>query len=264
MPDDPMPEDLVLLDRGDDGVAVLRLNRPPMNVLSAAVLDAIRDTARAITDDAAVKALVVAGGEKAFAAGADISEFSDQDGARTISTHFRDAFDAVAAIPRPVVAAIRGYALGGGLELALACDFRVASESSRVGQPEILLGVVPGAGGTQRLARLVGPAHAKDLIFSGRQVRAEEALAIGLVDRLAPSEQVETAALHWARELAKGAVVAMGLAKRAIDGGIGIPLADGLDLEREVWIEVFGTEDARTGVESFLEHGPGKAHFAGR
>ncbi len=259
-----MADELVLTERHDGGVALLRLNNPPMNPLSGAVLAQLRDAALALTADEGVKAVVVAGGEKAFAAGADISEFGDQAKAVEIARSFRDAFDAVAAIPRPVIAAIRGYALGGGLELACACDLRVAGETTRVGQPEILLGIIPGAGGTQRLARLIGPARTKELVWSGRQVRAEEALAIGLVDRVVSPGDEEHVALHWAGELAKGAVVAMGLAKRAIDGGLGQPLADGLDLERDAFVEVFGTDDARTGVESFLAHGPGKAKFAGR
>jgi enoyl-CoA hydratase len=259
-----MADELVLTEPHDDGVVVLRLNRPPMNPLSRALLGALGDTARAVAADGGVKAVVVAGSEKAFAAGADIAEFSDQAAARVIEDAFRDAFDAVAAIPRPVIAAIRGYALGGGLELAMACDLRVAATTARVGQPEILLGIIPGAGGTQRLARLVGPARAKELIWSGRQVRAEEAHAIGLVDRVVEPHEVEDAALHWAHELGRGAVVAMGLAKRVIDDGLGIPLADGLDRERDAFVEVFGSEDARTGVQSFLEHGPGKARFAGR
>ncbi len=259
-----MADDLVLTEPHADGVVVVRLNNPPMNPLSRALLERLRDVARAVGNDAAVKAVVVAGGEKAFAAGADISEFSGQEAARAIADAFRDAFDAVAAIPRPVIAAIRGYALGGGLELACACDLRVAGESARVGQPEILLGIIPGAGGTQRLTRLVGPARAKDMIWSGRQVRAAEAHAIGLVDRLVAPGEEEHTALRWAAELAKGAVAAMGLAKRAIDDGLGRPLADGLDLERDAFVEVFGTDDARTGVQSFLADGPGKAKFAGR
>ena len=259
-----MADDLVRMEPHDDGVVVVRLNNPPMNPLSRALLERLRDIARAVGDDATVKAVVVAGGEKAFAAGADISEFSGPDAARVIAGAFRDAFDAVVAIPRPVIAAIRGYALGGGLELACACDFRVAGETARMGQPEILLGIIPGAGGTQRLTRLVGPARAKDMIWSGRQVRAEEAHEIGLVDRVVTAGEEEHAALHWASELGKGAVVAMGMAKRAIDDGLDRPLADGLDLERDAFVEVFGTEDARTGVESFLADGPGKARFSGR
>jgi len=256
--------DLVLTEHHDGGVALLRLNRPPMNPLSIALLDALRDAAAALAADAGVKAVVVAGSDKALAAGADISELRDQAGARAAANAFRGAFDAVASIPRPVIAAIRGYALGGGCELALTCDLRVGADNTRVGQPEILLGVLPGAGGTQRLARLVGPARAKELIWSGRQVRADEAHAIGILDRVVPADEVESNALHWAAELGKGAVVAMGLAKRVIDEGLGIPLADGLDREIEAFVEVFATDDARVGVESFLEHGAGKAKFSGR
>ena len=256
--------DLVLTEQHDGGVALLRLNRPPMNPLSIALLGELRDAANALAGDASVKAVVVAGSEKAFAAGADISELRDQDGARASTDAFRGAFDAVAAIPRPVIAAIRGYALGGGCELALACDLRVGAESARVGQPEILLGVLPGAGGTQRLARLVGPARAKELVWSGRQVRADEAHALGILDRVVPSDEVESNALEWAARLGAGAVVAMGLAKRVIDDGLGVPLAAGLGMESDAFVEAFATDDARTGVASFLEHGPGKATFSGR
>jgi len=259
-----MPDDLVFTEPHADDVVVVRLNNPPMNALSRALLEQLRDVAIRLGAHASLKAVVVAGGEKAFAAGADISEFSDQAAALEVSGAFREAFDAVAAIPRPVIAAIRGYALGGGLELACACDFRVAGETARVGQPEILLGIIPGAGGTQRLARLIGPARAKEIVWSGRTVRAEEAQTIGLVDRVVTPGEEEQAALHWAGELGQGAVVAMGLAKRAIDGGLGLPLADGLDLERDLFVEVFGTEDAHTGVQSFLAEGAGKAKFRGR
>jgi enoyl-CoA hydratase len=258
-----MPE-LVLTERHDGGVALLRLNRPPMNPLSIALLGDLRDAAQALAADRDVKAVVVAGNEKAFAAGADIGELTDQAGARASADAFRAAFDAVAAIPRPVIAAVRGYALGGGCELALACDLRVGSENARIGQPEILLGVLPGAGGSQRLARLIGPSRAKEICWSGRQVRADEAHQLGILDRVVPSDEVEENALHWAAHLARGAVVAMGLVKRAIDDGLDRPLAEGLDLESDAFVEVFGTEDARIGVQSFLEHGPGKAKFSGR
>ena len=262
----PPPADgsLVLVERHDDGVASLRLNRPPLNALSFALLGELADHAVALAADPTVKAVVVAGGEKALAAGADISEFGGPDDARRIGAQFRAAFDAIAKIPRPVIAAIRGFALGGGLELALACDLRVAADSARLGQPEILLGIIPGAGGTQRLPRLVGPARAKELVWSGRQVRADEALAIGLVDRVVPADDVEANALQWAATFANGAVVAMGLAKRAIDRGLDGPLATGLDREAQAFVDVFATEDAETGVRSFLEHGPGKATFSGR
>jgi len=259
-----MTDDLVLREDLAGGVVTLRLNRPPMNALSQAMLTAIGDAAASLQDDPAVKAVVVMGSEKALAAGADIKEFGDQAAARAIGATFRRAFDGLAAVPRPVIAAIRGFALGGGMELALACDLRVAADSARMGQPEILLGIIPGAGGTQRLPRLIGPARAKELIWSGRQVKAEEALAIGLVDRVVPADETEAAAVAWATELAAGAVAAMGLAKRAVGDGLDGPLARGNDIEAEAFVEVFGTEDAATGVASFLEHGPGKATFTGR
>jgi enoyl-CoA hydratase len=257
-------ESLVLRDVRPDGVATLRLNRPPMNALSKALIMEIGDVASSFADDPGVKAVVVLGGDKAFAAGADISEFGGKAEAREIGGVLRRAFDAIAAIPRPVIAAIGGFALGGGLELALACDLRILGDKAKVGQPEILLGIIPGAGGTQRLPRLIGPARAKELIWSGRQVRADEALALGLADRVVPNAELESSALAWASELASGAVVAMGLAKRAIDDGLDVSLSAGLDGEQVAFVEVFGTEDAAVGVRSFLEHGPGKADFRGK
>jgi enoyl-CoA hydratase/carnithine racemase len=146
----------------------------------------------------------------------------------------------------------------------MACDLRIAADNARVGQPEILLGIIPGAGGTQRLPRLVGPARAKEMIWSGRPVKAEEALAIGLFDRLVPAAELRDAALAWASELASGAVVAMGLAKAAIDRGLDGTVSTGIDIEAGLFVEAFATQDSRTGVASFLEHGPGKATFEGR
>ena len=167
-------------------------------------------------------------------------------------------------MPRATIAAVNGYALGGGLELALACDFRVCAEDARFGLPEILLGVIPGGGGTQRLPRLIGPSRAKELILTGRQVRADEALSIGLVNRVAAPDDVLDAALAWAAELAAGPVVAHGLAKSAVDGGLERPLADGLAFEHEAFARRARTEDAARGLRSFIEHGPGRATFVGR
>ncbi len=254
----------VRIDRRPDGVATVRIDRPPLNALSGALLEELASAARQLADDSDVKAVVVLGAAKAFAAGADISEFGGPAEGRAVSNRFRAAFDGITEIPRPVIAAINGVALGGGLELALACDLRIAADNARVGQPETLLGVMPGAGATQRLPRLVGPARAKELIWSGRQVKADEALAIGLVDRVVAAAELEDAALAWAASFASGAVVAMGVAKIVIDGGLDGRIDDGLDLETEAFAEVFGTEDAAIGVRSFLEHGPGKAKFVGR
>ncbi|HEX9505303.1 MAG TPA: enoyl-CoA hydratase-related protein [Acidimicrobiia bacterium] len=260
----PEPAGLVLLESRPDGVAVLQLNRPPLNPLSTALMVELADHARMLAADPDVKAVVVTGSAKAFAAGADVAEFTADGAARRVSTGLRAGLDALTAIPRPVIAAINGFALGGGLELALACDVRVAGDSARLGFPEIQLGIFPGAGGTQRLPRLVGPARAKELIWSGRHVKAEEALALGLVDKVVPAEEVLEATLAWAAELASGPVVAMGIAKQVIDAGLDVSLSRGLDLEADGFEKVFATDDAVVGIRSFLADGPGKATFSGR
>jgi enoyl-CoA hydratase len=257
-----MAEEFVRIERRDDGVAVLRLDRPKMNALSSALLTQLRDAARSLTDDPP-GAVVVYGGERVFAAGADIKEFGGPAEAASIGALFLEALNAVAAIPRAVIAAVTGYALGGGCELALACDFRVVGESAKLGQPEILLGIIPGGGGTQRLARLVGPSKAKDLILTGRQAAADEALRIGLVDQVVPNAEVFDAAVTWAAEFARGPLQAHALAKRAVDEGLDTTLTAGLELEQRLFAEVFATDDAAVGVKSFLEHGPGKAEFSG-
>jgi len=255
--------EFVHVDRGADGVAVLRLDRPPANALSTALLTEIAEAARGLTADPP-GAVVVTGGERIFSAGAEISEFGGTQEATRIGGHFREAFDAVAAIPRITIAAVARYALGGGCELALACDLRMAADSAKFGQPEILLGIIPGAGGTQRLTRLVGPAKAKEMILSGRQVDANEALAIGLADRVTPADALLDEARAWAAEFAKGATFAQAMAKRAIDGTYDMSLAEGITNEQELFVQIFDSEDARTGVKSFLEQGPGKAKFSGR
>ena len=255
-------EELVHLERRTDGVALVTLDNGKVNALSTRLLGQLEQLAHDLTDDPP-GAVVVTGGDRIFAAGAEVSEFGGSSEARVIGGAFRSALDAVAAIPRATIAAVGGYALGGGCELSLACDFRVASTRARFGQPEILLGIIPGGGGTQRLARLVGPARAKDLILTGRQVTAEDALAMGLVDRVVATEELEAVALGWAAELAAGAVVAQGLAKRAIDEGLAGSVAAGQDLEQDLFAEVFDTRDAEVGLASFLEHGPGKADFSG-
>ena len=254
---------LLTLERRDDGVAVITLANGKVNALSSALLAELRATAEALAADPP-GAVVVTGGERIFAAGADISEFGGPDEAAAITAGFHDALDAIAALPRFVIAAVSGYALGGGCELALACDYRIVSEKAVFGQPEILLGIIPGGGGTQRLARAVGPSRAKELCLTGRQVRAEEALRIGLADEVVPHDELHDRALALAAELAGGALVAQALAKQAIDEGLSGSLADGLAIERAKFEEVFHSADSRIGVASFLEHGPGKAAFTGR
>ena len=253
--------ELIVTERRDDGVELIRFNRPPLNALSAELLGELADHVAVLAEDAGLKAVVLTGTERVFAAGAEITQIGSET---PLLESFRRAYDGLEAIPRPVIAAITGFALGGGLEAALACDLRLASENARLGVPEILLGVFPGAGGTQRLSRLIGPSRAKEMIWSGRQVRAAEALAMGLVDRVVPVDGYLEAALEWAGSLASGAVVAMGLAKRAVNGGLDGPLSAGLDLERELFGQVLATDDAATGIKSFFEKGPGKAVFSGR
>ena len=175
--------ELVLVERRDDGVAVITLNNPKVNALSQALLAELRAAAEEMIADPP-GAVVITGGERIFAAGADISEFGAAEQGRTITAGFHAALNAVADIPRFVIAAVSGYALGGGCELALACDYRIGGERAVFGQPEILLGVIPGGGGTQRLPRLIGPSRAKEMMITGRQVKAEEALRIGLVNEV--------------------------------------------------------------------------------
>jgi enoyl-CoA hydratase/carnithine racemase len=210
--------------------------------------------------------VVVYGGEEVFAAGADIKEMAELSYAEMVdrSGPLQAAFAAVARIPKPTVAAVTGYALGGGCELALACDIRVAADDARLGQPEILLGLIPGAGGTQRLSRLVGPAKAKELIFTGRFVGAEEAMSIGLVDQVVPAAEVYSAARDWAAQFTAGPAYALRAAKEAIDRGLEADLDTGLEIERQQFASLFATEDSTIGMRSFVENGPGKARFVGR
>ncbi|HEU4840345.1 MAG TPA: enoyl-CoA hydratase-related protein [Ilumatobacteraceae bacterium] len=256
-----MPE-LLTLERRDDGVAVVTLANGKVNALSGALLRELRAAAGELTADPP-GAVVVTGGERIFAAGADISEFGGPDEAGPITAGFHDALDAIAAIPRFVIAAVSGYALGGGCELALACDYRIAGPRAVFGQPEILLGIIPGGGGTQRLARLGGPSPAKELCLTGRQVKVDEAVRIGLADEAVDGDATERA-IEFGAEIARGPLVAQAITKRVIDAGLAGPLDDGLALERAAFVEVFHTDDSRTGVASFLEHGPGKATFTGR
>ncbi|MGI5167950.1 enoyl-CoA hydratase/isomerase family protein [Spirillospora sp. CA-253888] len=251
----------------EDRVATIRLDRPKMNALNAQVQRELVEAAARVTADDAVGAVVLYGGERVFAAGADIKEMAPMSYAEMSagpSRLLQDFTRALAAIPKPVIAAITGYALGGGLEVALTADLRVAGEGAKVGQPEIQLGIIPGAGGTQRLARLVGPAKAKDLIFSGRHVKAGEALAMGLVDRVVPDADVYAEASRWAASLAGGPALALRAAKQAIDAGLEVDLATGLEIERVQFAALFATEDQKNGMRSFMEEGPGKAAFSGR
>jgi enoyl-CoA hydratase len=254
--------ELVLVERRSDGVAVVTLNNPKVNALSQAVLAELRAAAEDLITNPP-GAVVITGGERIFAAGADISEFGDAEQGRHITAGFHAALNTIAKIPRLVIAAVSGYALGGGCELAMACDYRIAGERAVFGQPEVLLGIIPGGGGTQRLPRLVGLSKAKEIMITGRQVKAEEALRIGLADELVSSEALHERALELAAEVARGALQAQAMIKRAVDVGIDEPLPDGLKLERDLFEAVFHTSDSQVGVQSFLANGPGKAEFTG-
>lgn len=250
----------------ESGIATLKLNRPPVNALNFQLQAEIARASEELGNDIGVAAIVLYGGEKAFAAGADIKEMEkiSHDEMLARSAGLKSAFDAVAQIPKPVIAAVTGYALGGGLELAMCADVRIASESVKVGQPEILLGIIPGAGGTQRLTRLVGPSIAKELVFTGKVISATEAYQLGIINKVVADGEVYAKACEWARQFVGGPAVALATAKAAIDQGLDVSLDEGLEIERQGFVKLFDTEDRAIGMASFLEHGPGKAKFVGR
>ena len=253
----------VIVETPADGVARVTLNNPKMNALSAEVLAALFDATQDSRVSAAA-AVIISGGTRLFAAGADVTEFGGQHEARTVTDNFHRTADAIAALPGFVIASVSGYALGGGCEIALACDYRIASTKAVFGQPEVLLGIIPGGGGTQRLPRVVGRSRALEMMVTGRQVASEEALRIGLADELTDPDRLDERSLELACQVASGATVAQRLIKRAVADSIDRPLADGLAHERELFVEVFASEDSRIGVASFLQNGPGKAAFTGR
>lgn len=250
----------------DGAIGTIRLERPPMNALNQQIEQELHAVAQEASERSDIRAVIVYGGEKVFAAGADIKEMAELSYADMAVKERRGlsaAVTAVAAIPKPTVAAITGYALGGGFELAMACDRRIVGDNAKVGQPEILLGVIPGAGGTQRLARLIGPSKAKDIIYSGRFVAADEALSLGMVDEVVAPDDVYAAAARWVEPFAKGPAHALAAAKSAIDDGVEVDIDTGLKLETTLFAGLFGTQDQKTGMRSFIENGPGKAEFTG-
>ncbi|RJQ69951.1 enoyl-CoA hydratase/isomerase family protein [Pseudonocardiaceae bacterium YIM PH 21723] len=250
----------------EGGIGTIRLDRPPMNALNRQVQEEIRATATEATQRADVRSVIVYGGPKVFAAGADIKEMAGLSYSEMAerAVPLSQCFAAVAEIPKPTVAAVTGYALGGGFELALCCDRRIAGDNAKVGQPEILLGIIPGAGGTQRLARLIGPSKAKDIVYTGRFVEADEAVRIGMVDEVVPPDDVYQAARSWAGQFTSGPARALAAAKGAIDGGLDGDLASGLKLESHLFAALFATEDQKIGMQSFVDNGPGKANFVGK
>jgi enoyl-CoA hydratase/carnithine racemase len=238
----------------DGAVATIRIDRPPANALARAVSLELSEAAEAVTGDDAVRAVVVWGGERIFAAGADIKamvDYGPDEVAEDVGALERACRD-LEAVPKVTIAAIEGFALGGGLEVALACDLRFAAQDARLGLPEIKLGIIPGSGGTQRLPRLVGLAKARDLIFTGRQVDAAEALDIGLVDRVARADEVYRVAVDRAATIATGPSLAYAAAKRAL-AAADRPLVEGLQVEREEFVTLFATRDQEEGMRAFLD-----------
>lgn len=240
--------------RRDGAVAVITLQRPPVNALNPALIADI-DEAVGLAEAPDVRAVVITGSPH-FAAGADITGFQasfDSGAEERQATGLSEAVIRLERLAKPTIAAVSGFALGGGLELAMGADFRYLAESAKVGQPEILLGIIPGAGGTQRLARIVGPQRCKELCMSGRHVGAEEALAIGLADEVVPDDAVLDRAVEAATRFAAGPTVAYGAVKRAVSRGFEGTLDDGLAVEAEEFATVFATSDARIGVKAFLD-----------
>jgi enoyl-CoA hydratase/carnithine racemase len=238
----------------EGGVATIRIDRPPANALARPVSLELSEAAATVAGDEAVRAVVVWGGERIFAAGADIRKmvgYGPDEVASDVGA-LEQACRDLEAIPKVTIAAINGFALGGGLEVALSCDVRFVAEDARLGLPEIKLGIIPGSGGTQRLPRLVGLAKARHLILTGRQVDAAEALAIGLVDRLAAPGEVYRVAVDEARAFAAGPLLAYAAAKRAM-AAADQPLEEGLRVEREAFVALFATRDQEEGMRAFLE-----------
>jgi enoyl-CoA hydratase/carnithine racemase len=253
---DPTPGSGLRVER-DGPVTTLWLDRPAKrNALDAALLEALEETLRQLAKDRDVRAVILTGGESVFAAGVDIGSFAATPGvanAYRASEARARCWEALTHLPQPTIAAVAGYALGGGCELALACDLRLAAESARFGQPEVRLGLIPGAGGTQRLPRLIGATRAKELIFFGDPIDAQEAHRLGLVNRVVPTERLLAEARDWAARLAALPPLALAMAKQAVDTGADLALPAALYLEQQSFVALFGTADEQEGVAAFLE-----------
>ena len=247
----------------DSGVATIRIERPPMNAISMQLAAELNDIAGQLAEDQGIGAVVVWGGPKIFAAGADIKEFpalQNKEEAVEFSMKLHNALLALENLPQITISAVNGYALGGGCELAMATDFRFAGENAVFGHPEVLLGILAGAGGTQRLMRLIGITKAKEINYSGRQVNADEALEIGLVSAVYPDDDCYRQALEVAKEYAKGPK-SLQFIKKVMMDGLALPLEEAIKLEAEAFGDCFETDDRLIGVQSFLDHGPGRATF---
>ncbi len=255
--------DPVVLTAHEGPVGVIRLNRPQvLNALNSEVMDALAAVLSDWDHDESVRVVVITGSERAFAAGADIAEMKDQGAAEMLRARQLSRWEAIRRFTKPLIGAVSGWALGGGMELAMSCDLLVASETARFGQPEIRIGVMPGAGGTQRLTRIVGKVRAMDLVLSGRHLTAQEAHAWGLVNRVVAAEHYLTEAMRWAAELAAGPPVALALAKESVLFSLDSTVEAGLLHERRLFALLFATEDQKEGMQAFLDKRP--PHFEGR
>ncbi len=246
-----------LLYRKEEGIGIVTINRPEsLNALNGEVYTELSELFQEIENDPEVRVVILTGsGEKAFVAGADIAEMQPQSSVeiRSFIDKGRRASDRIYTLKKPVIAAVNGFALGGGLELAMCCDLRVASEKAKFGQPEINLGIIPGAGGTQRLTRLIGMTRAKELIYTGDVIDANTAFTMGLVNKVVPPENLMAEAKELARKLLSKSSIALALAKKAITTGAGTDLSSGLDLEAECFALGFATEDQKEGMAAFLQ-----------
>ncbi len=252
---------LVYLEK-QEGIATVTIDNPPMNVLSSQVSQGLREVFSQIKDDPEVIAVIVTGkGDRAFMAGADIKEFPGwidvgTEEVRKIAKGNQEVFNLIDNLPKPTIAMLNGFALGGGCELALACDIRIAEENAKLGLPEIKLGLFPGAGGTQRLPKLVGPAKAKEIMLLGDPISADESLKIGLVNQVVPKGEGMEAATSMAKKIAGHSLQAISRIKKAVNEGADLPLHSALELEVDLFVEIFGTEDVREGVQAFIEKRP--------
>jgi enoyl-CoA hydratase len=257
-----MPNE-ILIERLDGMIGVVRLNRPEvLNALNLTTMDQIVAALEAFDQETDIRCVILTGSERVFGAGADISDMAD---ASLVEMYLRNQFakwERIKRIQKPLIAAVSGYALGGACELMMHCDIVIASESARIGQPEINIGVMPGAGGTQRLTRAIGKARAMDLVLTGRMISAAEALALGLVSRVVPRENFFEEAVAVARELCRKAPLALRFAKEAVLKAWELPLSEGLEYERKLFYMLFATSDQKEGMQAFLEKRA--AVYAGR
>jgi enoyl-CoA hydratase len=246
-----------------NAVCTVRIDHPPLNTFDTELRRELSAVAHRLADDPEVRAVILYGGERVFAAGADIRQLAGMGYEEIVGWNraMQGVLTRIATLPMPVVAAVNGFALGGGMELALCADYRVAAADATFGQPEVLLGIMPGSGGTQRLCRLIGPSRAKELLMTGRRVTAAEALGLGLADRVVAAGDAYAAAHEYASGLARGPRLALEAIKEAVDRGGDAPIESGLALERMAIAGLFATGDKRAGMASFLAEGPGHADF---